>query len=184
LYPPIAEGTELETDVVGLTNYFEDPFQYPPPFLLLPRLALALTNDYWTIRTVWFALQTTAFALVSLLLALWIKGRSGIVAAFLIPAMWISLPAMDSFQSGQFHLTTLVLAVAALLAAEMRGRQQLSVFLGTCWVFLFFLPGVVPLPVFPPPSAMMILSGLGVVLMIALNSWVVLRRPSEPLVRL
>jgi hypothetical protein len=358
LYPPFTAKTELETDVVGLENYFEDPFQYPPAFLMLPRSALALTNDYWIIRTVWFAVQATAFALVSVLLASWIRGPTGKVAAFLIPVIWISHSALDNFQTGQFHLFTLVLAVAALLAfetrrqalggallagavlskvfpglvlipllvqrrwravgwtaafaaaftllawlvlgsspfsafwnyqlprmqsgeafafaqwwpedateiiaanltpfgvvarlnelgvsgmsdefarsvnwvyslfilglaiwaarigaerthqaqvwlallnlaalrspgafvyhvvgslwlltllaAEMRGRRWLSVSLGICWIFLFFLPGVVPLPVFPPPPAMMVLSGLGVVLMVALNSWVILRRP-------
>jgi hypothetical protein len=35
----------------------EDPYQYPPQFLLLPRLALVLTDDVATIRVVWFALQ-------------------------------------------------------------------------------------------------------------------------------
>ncbi len=358
LYPPFATTADLETQVVGIENYFEDPYQYPPPFLLLPRFALTLTNDYSTIRTIWFAMQATAFALVSVLLALWIKGRSGKVAALLIPAMWISLSTLDGLQTGQFHLSTLVLAVAALLAfethrqalggallagamvskvfpglllipllaqrrwraaawtaafvaaftllawfvlgpspftafwnyqlprlqsgeafafakwwpdiateiialnqtpfsvvaklnelgvpgmtdefagsvnwvysffilglavwagrtaagrthqaqvwlallnlaalrspgafmyhvvgslwlltllaAEMPGRRRLSVALGICWILLFFLPGVVPLPVFPPPPAMMILSGLGVVLMVVLNSWVIIRRP-------
>jgi len=358
LYLPSAAKADLETNVVGLADYVEDPYQYPPPFLLLPRFALALTNDYATIRTVWFAIQALAFALVSILLASWIQGRTGSVALFLIPVVWISLSALDNFQTGQFHLSTLMLAVVALLAfetrrqalggallagaivskispvlvliplliqrrwravgwtaafvagytllawlvlgsspfaaflnyqlpnlqngdaflfaqwwpedatsiiaanltpygmvarlnelgipgmtnefagtvtwvyslfilvlairaartaagrahqaqvwlallnlavmrspgafnyhvvgslwlltllaAEMRGRRWLSVSLGICWVFLFFLPGVVPLPVFPPPPAMMILSGISVVLMVTLNSWVILRRP-------
>ncbi len=39
------------------------------------------------------------------------------------------------------------------------------------------VPGGVPLPVFPPPPAMMILSGIGAVLTVAFNSWVILRQP-------
>ncbi|MGZ3428095.1 MAG: hypothetical protein ACXVCV_15675, partial [Polyangia bacterium] len=34
------------TSVVELAEHLSDPYEYPPPFLLLPRLALALTNHF------------------------------------------------------------------------------------------------------------------------------------------
>jgi hypothetical protein len=93
--------------------------------------------------------------------------------------VWLALLNLAALRSPGAFVYHVVgsLWLLTLLAAEMPGRRRLSVALGICWVFLFFLPGVLPLPVFPPPPAMMFLSGIGVVLMVALNTWVILRRP-------
>lgn len=93
--------------------------------------------------------------------------------------VWLAMLNLAVLRSSGAFLYHVVgsLWLLTLMAAEMPGRRRPSVSLGICWVFLFFLPGVVPLPVFSPPPLMMILSGLGVVRMVALNSWVILRRP-------
>jgi hypothetical protein len=101
---------------------FEDPYQYPPQFLLLPRLALSLTHDVPTLRVTWYALQTTLFALVATLLALWIGGRPGRVALWTLPLVMVSFPALHNFQFGQFHLPAIALAVAAMLAFARHRR--------------------------------------------------------------
>jgi hypothetical protein len=47
-----AEGMRrLSSGVANLAPYIRDAFEYPPPFLLLPRAALVLTNDFLAIRT-------------------------------------------------------------------------------------------------------------------------------------
>jgi hypothetical protein len=95
-----------------------DPFQYPPQFLLLPRLALSLTDDFLTLRTAWYALQVLGFVAIAFALCAWIGGATGLASAFLIPAVWLSVPAMQSLQYGQFHLAAIVLAVGGMLAVE------------------------------------------------------------------
>ncbi|MCP5119567.1 MAG: DUF2029 domain-containing protein, partial [bacterium] len=67
----------------------------------------------------------TAFLLVGLLFAAWIGGRNGRVAGLLFPLAFAALPVLYSLQYGQFHLTTLVLAIAAMLVFE-RNRNVIG----------------------------------------------------------
>lgn len=115
-YPGLNPAAKPYPTVENLAPYVEDPYQYPPHFLLLPTLALGLTNDFLVIRTVWFALQATLFLAVAAWLAVQVGGRAGTVAALLIPAVFVSPAALHNFQYGQFHLATLCLAVGAMLA--------------------------------------------------------------------
>jgi hypothetical protein len=115
-YPGLNPAASPHSTVENLAPYVEDPYQYPPHFLLLPALALGLTNDFFVIRTVWFALQATLFLAIAGWLAARVGGRAGIVAALLIPAVFISPAALHNFQYGQFHLATLCLAVGGMLA--------------------------------------------------------------------
>jgi len=118
--PPYAEPRGVESPVDGLGRWVHDPYEYPPPFLLLPRAALALTNSFDHIRTAWFVLQTTIFVTAALLLACWIGGAPGLLAGLLVPAVLASVPTMLNLQFGQFHATTIVLAVAGMIAFEKR----------------------------------------------------------------
>jgi hypothetical protein len=65
-YPTSGSGTSADTTVKRSTvehlgPYLRDAFEYPPPFLLLPRAALALSNNFLDIRTGWFMLQLPLF---------------------------------------------------------------------------------------------------------------------------
>lgn len=109
-----------ESPVRGLGPYLQDAYEYPPPFLLLPRMALALTNDFLGIRALWFVLRALALLAGMVLLALWIGGREGLLAALLVPLVFASPPTMLDLQFGQFHLTTVLLSVGAMVAFEGR----------------------------------------------------------------
>lgn len=122
-YPALDASSAPETAMEGMV--VEDPFQYPPQFLLLPRLATALTRDYGTIRAVWFALQATLFAVVAFALAGFVGGRTGRRLAWLFPAVLSAFPALHALQYGQFHLAAVALSVGAMLAFE-RGRRVLG----------------------------------------------------------
>ncbi len=119
-YPGLDPQAEPITEIAGMRP--EDPFQYPPQFLLLPRLAIALSQDYPTLRSVWFGLQATLFLAVAGWLTLWVGGRRGRLAAFLLPLAVTAFPTLYALQYGQFHLTAVTLGVAALLAFEARRR--------------------------------------------------------------
>ncbi len=119
-YPGLNPSAQPHTTIAGMAP--EDPFQYPPQFLLLPRLAIFLTGDYPTLRVVWFALQATLFATVAAWLALWVGGREGRLAGFLLPLAWTAFPTLHALQYGQFHLAAVALGIGALLAFESRRR--------------------------------------------------------------
>jgi len=107
-------------DIRNLAKWMEDPFEYPPPFLLFPRLALFLSDDFLAIRAGWFVLQALGTIVVSAWLARWIGGRDGQLAFLLIPVMLASVPTMLGLQFGQFHVASLLLSVAAMISFEER----------------------------------------------------------------
>lgn len=114
LHPEAAPVSEVSGMAV------EDPYMYPPQFLLLPGLALAAAPDVATVRVVWLALQVTLFFVVAAALALWVGGRPGRLALWLTPLVAASFPALHNFQFGQFHLPAVALAVVAMLAFDRR----------------------------------------------------------------
>jgi hypothetical protein len=98
-----------------------DLYQYPPAFLLLPRSVVAFGVDFFTIRRVWFAIQSAVLLAGLTLVARWIGGRSGLVALLLVPVVWLAQPTRLGLQLGNFQLTAIPLAVLAMMAFE-RGR--------------------------------------------------------------
>jgi hypothetical protein len=81
-----------------------------------------LTNSFARIRTAWFVLQAALFLSGSIALARWVGGRTGRLAALMLPAFLASVPTMLNFQFGQFHLIAVLLAVLAMVAFE-HGRH-------------------------------------------------------------
>ena len=122
-YPGLNREAEPTTAMEGMTP--EDPYLYPPQFLLLPRLGMAFTHDYATLRVLWFGVQVSLFVGVATWLALWIGGRPGRLGLWLLPALLVAFPTLHSFQFGQFHLATVALAVAAFLCFES-GRRAVG----------------------------------------------------------
>jgi hypothetical protein len=136
-YPALNPEATPESRMTGMV--VEDPFQYPPQFLLLPRLAIALTDDAGLVRVVWFAIQATFFVGAFAALALWVGGAAGRTALWLLPAAFASFPMLYDFQYGQFHLATIAVAMLGLVAIERR------------WLALggFLLSGAVMVKLFP-----------------------------------
>ncbi|MEN8006652.1 MAG: glycosyltransferase family 87 protein [Candidatus Krumholzibacteriota bacterium] len=117
-YPGMNPAAEIHTTVNNLVP--EDPYVYPPQFLMLPRLAIALTDDFQVIRAVWYSLQALLMVGVSLLVARWFGGATGTLALVLTPLLWFSVPSIYNLQYGQVHITSFLLAMAAFVAFERR----------------------------------------------------------------
>ena len=116
------------TPTTQLDMAVEDPYQYPPQFLLLPAFALQLTGDMQTLRIVWFAAQISLFAWAFFALALWVGGATGRMALWLFPTTLMAWPMLFNFQFGQFHLAALAMAVLGMLAFA-KGRSAAGGFL-------------------------------------------------------
>jgi hypothetical protein len=119
-YAALTRTAKPALTVRNMEAFAGDPYQYPPQFLLLPHLALKVTNDFLVLRTTWYAVQIVGFVLVAVALCAWIGSPIGLAAALLIPAVWLSVPVMQSLQYGQFHLAAVMLAVGGMLAMERR----------------------------------------------------------------
>lgn len=119
--PPGEKPPPATSPVENLGPWLQDPYEYPPPFLLLPRLGLALTDDYLVLRAAWFGLRGVAILLGVLALARWIGGAAGARAALLAPVLFASLPVLIDLQWGQAHGLVLVASVAAMIGFA-RGR--------------------------------------------------------------
>ena len=99
-----------------------DPFQYPPPFLLLPRVALMFTHDFFPIRAVWFTVQVALLGLAVLSTARWIGGRIGRRAMLFAPVLAIAIPVLIGLQVGQFQIAAFSVSMLAMVLFS-RGRE-------------------------------------------------------------
>ena len=93
-----------------------DQFEYPPPFLLLPRAGAALGLDFFNQRRIWYAVQSLTWLAALLGLARWIGGRSGAIAGALVPVTMALPPTLLTLQIGNFQITAFSLCVLAMLA--------------------------------------------------------------------
>jgi hypothetical protein len=121
-YARPAPGAPAPTAIDGLAGYLLDPFEYPPPFAVLSRAAVAATDDYHLLRALWFGISAVGFWLAYVALAIWIRGRAGATALLLAPVLALSFPVTIGLQAGQAHLIVVAAAVAAMLQLA-RGRR-------------------------------------------------------------
>jgi hypothetical protein len=130
--------TFTATPVASLGASIHDPFEYPPPFLLLPRAALALTNSFALLRALWYVLSAALVAWAVLLVAAWCEGRRGRFAFVGMAALAVSPPVLLNLQFGQYHLVCVALAMAGMVALDGRRRALGSALLGFAIVTKLF----------------------------------------------
>jgi hypothetical protein len=97
-----------------------DRYQYPPPFLLLPRLLLATGHDFFQIRTYWFALNVLLFLATSGALLLWLSGHEFSPYWLAWPIVLAAPITLSVLQIGNAHFFIICLSVLAMLAFEKR----------------------------------------------------------------
>ncbi len=105
-----------------LDGFVMDAYLYPPPFLLLARLGLALSDDFATWRAIWFALEGAIVLSALLAVGLWVGGTAGRRVLWLIPLVWLSMPTLLTLQFGNLQLVAIAGAMLAMLAFE-RGHH-------------------------------------------------------------
>jgi hypothetical protein len=126
--------------------FYVDAYEYPPPFLFLPRVIVALTGDFLSARAAWFVFQLLAVAGTLGLLAWHVGGEERRRVALLAPLFYLSLPVQIGLQIGNFQVLAFALAMVGMLAIarknEVLGASVLSfvivakVFPGVLLLFL------------------------------------------------
>lgn len=117
-----------------------DLYQYPPPFLVLPRLTVAAGLEFLTTRRLWFAVQSVVLLLGVVVTARWIGGVSGLLALLLAPILWLAPTTRVTLQIGNFQLTAFALSMLAMIAFERRHDARGGLMLGFSTVSKVF-PG-------------------------------------------
>lgn len=136
--PPGPVCRLVDTKIAGLAPWASDPYEYPPPFLLLPRAAIALTSSYDAIRAAWFANVALGTLAALVALAGWAGGRPGLRLLLLLPLVLASLPTLIGLQFGQFHAVAVLLAIGGMAAFRDRRDALGGALLGAAIVTKLF----------------------------------------------
>ena len=126
-YPSFAGAPDVPvavppSPVANIEPYIQDPYHYPPPFLLVPRLMLLLSNDYMVHRTGWFLVQALAFLAFALWLVTTLDAPDRAPALALLVALVAWTPVLLTWQFGQWHLAAILAAMGGM-ALVARGRD-------------------------------------------------------------
>jgi hypothetical protein len=112
---PMRERSTID----GLQPWLGDAWEYPPPALILPRAAIAVTNRYQLIRDLWFAASVIAFFAAYVALALYAGNATALILA---PLFGLAFPLLFGLQWGQAHGVVLAASIGAMVLFA-RGRD-------------------------------------------------------------
>jgi len=97
-----------------------DVYEYPPPFLLLPRALHHLTPDFLRLRMLWFAICGGVVLLSMLLVARMLGPSAGTRALLLSPLVFAALPTLSVLQKGNVQVLIIAAAMLAMVLFERR----------------------------------------------------------------
>jgi alpha-1,2-mannosyltransferase len=103
-----------------LGRFGVDVYEYPPPFLLLPRALRQVAPGFPAFRLLWFILGVAVVALAMVLVARALSPPAARRALLLAPLVWASLPTLSALQKGNVQLVIVALAMLAMLLFERR----------------------------------------------------------------
>ena len=121
-----------------------DTYQYPPPFLILPRLLQAMTSDFFHMRTLWFGVNLVLLAATFLAFVAWLSDWSFRAYWFVWPALLTASTMVGTLVIGNAHLFIILISLLALVAFEKRRHMLGGALLGFGVVSKLF-PGVLVL---------------------------------------
>jgi hypothetical protein len=112
LYSLPSENPAAARNPKRIDSFNIDVYEYPPPFLLLPRALMVLVPDFLHFRMVWFALNGTVLLLGLLAVVQVIGPVAGTRALLLSPLVFASDITINTLQIG--NLEAMIFAIAML----------------------------------------------------------------------
>jgi alpha-1,2-mannosyltransferase len=97
-----------------------DVFEYPPPFLLLPRALRLLTPEFQPFRMLWFGLSGAFILTVMVVTARLLGPVYGMRALLLVPLAWLFLPMIDVAQKENIQATIIAMSVLGMILLDRR----------------------------------------------------------------
>jgi alpha-1,2-mannosyltransferase len=99
-----------------------DAYEYPPPFLLLPRALGLVAPDFLRLRMVWFGMIAGVLLTAMLAAARRLGPAAGTRAVLLAPLVWAGIPMLNSLQKGNVQVLIIAISMLAMVLFE-RGRE-------------------------------------------------------------
>ena len=97
-----------------------DAYEYPPPFLLLPRALDWLVPDFARFRMVWFGLMVGATLACMIVVARALGSVAATRALLLIPFVWAGIPLLNTLQKGNVQVLVIAISMAAMVLFQRR----------------------------------------------------------------
>jgi hypothetical protein len=97
-----------------------DVYEYPPPFLFLPRALRVLTPAFLDLRMLWFALDGGVILLGLLFVARFVGSTVGTRALLLSPLVWAAVPTASFLQKGNVQGMVIAASMIAMVLFECR----------------------------------------------------------------
>jgi hypothetical protein len=107
-----------------------DVYEYPPPFLLLPRLLMTVVPDFLRFRMVWFGLSAAVLLLAMLITAAALPRAQATRAVLLMPLLWAGMTTITGLQMGNFQVMTLAISMAGMALFSRRHHAAGGALLG------------------------------------------------------
>jgi alpha-1,2-mannosyltransferase len=118
-YEPPRDAAGRRQRIV-MEGFVLDAYEYPPPFLILPRLLAREAPTFLRFRTLWFAVQVVAVAAGLVAVARRIGGTAGAVALTLSGFVLAPYGVMTTLQIGNAQLAFVALPMAAMVLFDRR----------------------------------------------------------------
>lgn len=97
-----------------------DVYEYPPPFLLVPRACRLLTTDFFRMRALWFGLCGAFVLVVTVMVARRMGPVVGPRALLLLSLYWAAPSTWSTLQKGNIQLVVIALAMLGMILFERR----------------------------------------------------------------
>jgi alpha-1,2-mannosyltransferase len=97
-----------------------DNYEYPPTFLIVPRLLGLVTSDFWGFRRLWFALNLGFVVLVAVLVTRRLDNRLDTHAVWLTPFVIAGPAIIATFQVGNVQMVMIALSALAMYCFDRR----------------------------------------------------------------
>lgn len=107
-----------------------DVYEYPPPFLLLPRLLMRVAPGFTRFRMVWFGLSSASLLVAMLLAAAALPRAQATRAVLLMPLVWAGMTTIAGLQMGNFQVMTLAISMAGMALFARRHHAAGGALLG------------------------------------------------------
>jgi alpha-1,2-mannosyltransferase len=97
-----------------------DVYEYPPPFLLLPRPLRLLAPDFLGFRRLWFLLSCVVVVTATIVVARAMGGDAGRRALLLAPLVFAAIGTLSTLQKGNVQLLIIALSMLAMVLVDRR----------------------------------------------------------------
>lgn len=97
-----------------------DQYEYPPPFLLLPRALNLLAPDFMRMRMLWYGLDVGLILVAMVVVARLLEPAAAQRALLLAPLLFAGLPMLSTLQKGNLQIMVIAASLLAMVLFERR----------------------------------------------------------------